>query len=246
MRAIIPVLLVWLAAACTGTEIGNPAEGSDLTLTAVSSGTGVALINADAPDADTVVEGAWVVLGDVRFVYDDDCSRGMDSRVTVPGPLVVDLLSGATLPVDLPADVDYCRVRIPLTRAESPSDGAPDELFGHSVLLTGTHVGRPFMIRTGGRPTLELRSMDEPFRLGAEGGAILLAFDVSGWLAGLDLDAAAGDAEDSIVIDEDNERGLLNVFDENLRNALTLYRDVNADGSLDGDEQQVPLAAPEP
>jgi hypothetical protein len=169
----------------------------------------------------------------------------MDSRATVPGPLVVDLLSGATLPLELPADVEYCRVRIPLTRADALDDGVPEELSGHSVLLTGTHAGKPFMIRTGGRPTLDLRSMDEPFRLDADGSAILLAFDVSGWLAGLDLGSAASDAGDRIVIDEDNERGLLNVFDENLRAALTLYRDVNADGSLDGDEQADPLAEPE-
>ena len=74
----------WLAltlTACAGTEVGNPAKSTQIALTVQSTNDDVAL-SSDTTSGVSVDE-VWVVLGDLRFVMDEVCDSGDDSRIDV-------------------------------------------------------------------------------------------------------------------------------------------------------------------
>jgi len=234
---------VVVGAGCAGTEVGNPVEESQLALTARSSDPDVRLGESDAGAAGTTIDDIWVVLGDLRFVEDDDCSSDRDTRVTVRGPIVAEISQGTELLTALLADSQYCRVRVPLDRATSLDGDVPAELDGHSLLLTGHRAdGVPFRIRSRDKRELELRSRGAPFGLGEGSRSMIMAFDAGAWLHGIDLASAVPNAQGEVLIDQGSERALLATFEANLADSLALFRDVDADGALDASDLEVELA----
>ncbi|MDD9945235.1 MAG: hypothetical protein OXU20_29600 [Myxococcales bacterium] len=234
--------LAWVTG-CAATETGNPVAMQRLALTAVSSAAQVQL--EPGGNAEVLVEEAWIVLGDVRFIPGNDCDSGHDDagRVDISGPTVVELLSDpAPLSFEV-EDREYCRVRLPLERADEVPRSAPEALEDHAVVLIGSLAdGTPFEVRSRDKREAEVRSRSEPFRLGGAEAGLLLAFDVGRWLEGLDLAGAEDDGDGRIVIDDDDNRDLLDQFEQNMREALELFRDLDEDGQLDDDERSNPLA----
>ena len=242
MRSLSVAALV-LMAGCAATETGNPVAEQRLALTAVSSAPAVQLDAGDG--AEIVVREAWVVLGDVRFIPGSDCDSGDDDegRIDVPGPTVVELVAAPEPFVFDLEDRDYCRVRVPLERADEVPGAAPEALEDHAIVLLGSLAdGTELEVRSRDKREAEVRSRTEPFRLGDAEASLLLAFDVGRWLDGLDLESAARDDDGRIVIDDDDNGELLDQLEENMREALELFRDLDDDGRLDDDERSTPLA----
>jgi hypothetical protein len=118
-RRIAAAVCAWAApsAACDATETGNPIADHRLALTARSSEDAVVLDGARAA-GELSVEEAWVVLGDIRFVQSAACDSGGGEQADIPGPLTAELVARPpSLEFAVPQAL-YCRVRVPLERAE--------------------------------------------------------------------------------------------------------------------------------
>jgi hypothetical protein len=143
------------------------------------------------------------------------------------------------------ADVDYCRMVFELYRAKTPLGDAPPELEGHSIFVRGARADMtPFVIRSQLTSEADLRApKDKPFRVKSATSALILGFDVGMWLEDLDLDALQPGTDGTIAIDEDHEQATLAAFEKHVNEAMDLYRDHNADGTLDATEVKAPLAS---
>lgn len=250
-QATTRVTSAWLAGllalaghGCTVTETGNPPLSAKMSLTAHSSDVAAVGI-APATGAAFTVDSAWVAIGDVRFVRAAVCDLPGATEVDVPGPLVRDLAL-APSPIDFAiAGDDYCRVRVPLERAQAPlPPEAPPELLDASVVIVGRRAdGRTVLVRSRRALEIDTRSRGAPFALRDREAAVLLSFDVARWLAGVDVEGAAPGADGRVVIDDVQNRPQLEVFEANLEAALALYRDLNDDARLEPDEAMSPLAS---
>jgi hypothetical protein len=182
-------LLLLLLAGCNVTETGNPAVPTRMGLTAFGSDPAVAAVR-DATGGGVVVDEAWVVFGDMRFVPFERCAE--ETRIDLAGPLPVDVAAAEVFVAtfDLP-ETTFCRVRIRLERGQDPIAVGPPELSDHSVVVRGrTVAGTEFLLTSQETPELELREdADGPFPVDEARSEVLLAFDVSVWFAGVDLDS---------------------------------------------------------
>jgi hypothetical protein len=257
-RGALLLLLALASAGCEGTEVGNPdVEPISLSLTAHSTSNDVAIEpQPDPASADedagsdvspgtaapVTVEQLWVSLGAVRFVLDDACDKEPGTRTTLPGPIVAELAAEpAALSAQLP-EADYCSVRVSFERASDADASTPQELVGYSVMLKGRRAdGVPFRIRSRDKPDFVLRSKDAPFHLASDATPLFLAFDAGTWLAGIDLAAIDPNADGELSIETAGDV-LLRKFETNLRVSLSLFKDADKNGALDGDEASVPLA----
>lgn len=223
---------------CNATETGNPVAGQTLALTARSSSDDVA--TGSSADAALNVSSALIVVSDMRFVQSADCDRGPGSRLDVEGPIAVDLVEKNEV-LDLQLDAArYCRVRVRLNKDKDVS-GAPSELEDHSILLQGERAdGVSFTVVSRRSFDLELRARGDGFSLGTGKEAMILAFDLATWLDGVDLEGAAPDSSGAIEIDDDHDRERLDVFEDNVKQAMELFKDGNGNAKLDeGDLERV-------
>jgi len=233
--------------ACNATETGNPVAEHRLALTARSSSDTVALGSA-APGAGLSVDEAWVVIGDIRFVQSADCDSGPEQQADVPGPQVLELIAQPA-PIAFAVDeAAYCRVRVPLDRAEALDGAVPAELDDHAILIRGTRAadGVAFVLRSRQTREADIRSRDEPFTLERTSADLILAFDVGRWLEGVEIESASTGADGVVRIDDDSQRDRLDVFEENVEAAMELFRDDDGDGRLDAVESDTPLASGAP
>lgn len=244
-RALQRVFAASLGAAslfgCNATETGNPVAGQTLALTARSSSDDVA--TGSTEDAALSVSSAWIVLGDMRFIQSADCDSGSASRVDVDGPIAIDLVKKPdVLDLELAA-TRYCRVRVRLDKAKDVA-GAPSVLDDHSIVLEGERAdGVSFSVRSRRNFDLELRARGDGFSLGTGKEAMILAFDVATWLDGVDLESATPDSNGSIAVDDDSDRDRLDVFEDNVKQAMELFKDDNRDSKLDRSELEDLLAS---
>jgi hypothetical protein len=240
-------LFLWLAACSnqTGTDTGNP--------TAVSvrfaglQAPGVTLTEArivlKAIDLDPVsVCQAEAELGD--FETPDESSD-------LPGPFVVDLLAGITIPdtetFSIPAGF-YCEMDVEFDRLE-PEDvpegiAGDDPIVGLALLVRGARGdGTPFLLRL---------SRDDRFKLEASSPTgfliknnvltpFFVRFDLNAWFSGVDLDAAAV-TDGTILLDDAANADLKALILENIKRAAQLFLDLDGDGALEADESADTLA----
>ncbi len=240
-RAGLALLLALGCSVQSGTETGNPPLFADLQvgLSVRAGAPEVARLPGDLGEG-TLVEQAWIAVDRIRLVRGEVCD-GPGEREYDLGAVVADLAAGPEV-LELEGEEGrYCRVRIELSPGEG-APGAPPTLVGRSVVLVGRRGdGVPFTIasRFGGR--LDLRGRDgTSFTLNRAKAAVVVAFDVSAWLAGVDLDSAAVEGGE-IVIDDDRNEELLDAFDEAVEAALSLHRDDDGDGRV-GDGEEGPIA----
>jgi hypothetical protein len=244
MRAFSAACVLALAfSGCAGgTETGNPAVSTGIALQLHSTDPGAVAVGEGAGGA--VVQQAWVSFGVFDFRRAGECgsTSELDNQA---GPIaaVVDLAEPDTrIDLDLEAG-SYCGLMVPLEQvtAELP-DGAPAEIGDHSIVVRGERAdGVAFTLAYPEQDELELIGVGGDFDLEADGEGLLLLFDVSVWMQGVNLQLAALSPDNTIHIDAQNNTGLLDAFEINVECALQLYRDLDGDGALDPGEP--PLAA---
>lgn len=231
-------MLIPFALACSSTGVGNPGAAS-LSLAIVSddaepSTAGEA--QAIEPLPERALDAAVIVLGSLRWL---PCGEAGDVP-TQEGPFIVDLLRGEIDP-PLPAipvpGGGFCGFDAPLQAA---TDSA--ELAGRSLFFSGTRAdGVPFVLFADVRATLRVRAtVGEAW--GLEGDdALLWAMRPRRWAAPMELAGAEPQvwlgARRTLVIDLNRHPVLFAAIRARLATQSAIFRDQNADGSLDQSER---------
>lgn len=239
MRPYLAVGLFALAffGCAGGTETGNPVVSTEIALQVHSTNPGAVAVSEGAGGA--VVQQAWVSFGVFDFRPAGECENLSEINTeNSPSLVVADLAEPDTrITMELEANT-YCGLIVPLEKetAELPA-GAPPELADHSIVVRGERAdGVPFTLAHPEQDELELDGVGGDFDLTAEGEGLLLLFDVSDWMQGVDLPAAQLSPDNTIRIDARSNPALLQAFEINVECALELYRDSDADAVLDDDE----------
>lgn len=235
---------LWLVG-CAGTETGNPPVDGTLGYDAYSSQpTQVALRSAE-DDAPVVVDAAWLVLGDVRFDRPEHCGQHGSAHVDVPG-----LGAGDHAGTQAPAtQVEftsgrYCAVRVALQLPKQAPAGAPAELAGHSILITGRAEGRAFRVASAlATPWMLSASDPAGFELDDALSGVLLGFDVNAWLADVRWADVPLDGSGTRIVDAERAPELSAAFDAHVVQGVKLFRDRDGDGLLDDEREE--LAQPQ-
>lgn len=220
-----------LAACGGGTDVGNPvdigAEAYDLRSAP-----------AAAADGAVEVDGAWIVMSELRLRPAANCDGGGEVRIT--DSLVIDLLAGE-IPAPL-RDLDvapggYCRMEFRWDGVEGGAPDGPPVLGAGSILVTGTRAdGTRFELRSDRDDHLELDARGGEFPVAASTNALFVGVDAQVWLSGVDLDAAVVGGDGVIHIDGQNNEAQLGAFDGNVADGVKLFRDQDGDDRLDPDE----------
>lgn len=215
-----PTLLAAAAAlaACTGTDVGNPAVDVHF-----------AAYNLTAPAA--TVDQATMQVERIRLRPAADCDGG--AEIELEGPFAVDLTSPTSI-ADL-TDVEieaqaYCRLEL---------RWHPDDDTGVAIEVAGEADGTPFAVRSRRNDELRLEATDaDGFTIDDATSALFVAFDMAAWLDGVDVASAELDGDGVAVIDDDANGDLLDVFEDNVTDAADLFDDDDGDGALDDDEHE--------
>ncbi len=229
MNRLLPLLTL---IGCV-TETGNPELNVELRVSGTSTDERVAV---DAvPELEVL--GAYVIVDDVRLVEAEGCDTPTEIEHEAEGPFPVDLLATPTL-VEIPAvSTEYCRLRVRLDRADGTPSGFPSGMDDHAVYIEGTRAdGVPFVLRSREKFEVDLRSESAPFSVEEGREQLVLAFDLGGWLAGLDLAGASPGGDGTVRVDEDNNESILEDFEERVEGMLELYEDDDGDGEVDDDD----------
>jgi len=242
-----------LLGACSSTGVGNPApvsislsivndssdDAEDVTGAAGTNGSGSAGAAgaSDAPPAQALptsaIEDAIVVLGELRF---RPCDAATGHPLAVPGPFVVDLKRGTTLPA-IPSIAGtpggYCGIDAPLAPASAPA-----ALAGRSLFFDGTRAdGAFFIVYANMTGTLRLRATPGASWSGAaEGTSFFWALRPRRWLALAELNGADAildaNRRRAIVIDADRHPALFLKIRARLAGLSALYTDADGDGQF--------------
>lgn len=204
-------------AACTGTDVGNPAVDVHF-----------AAYNLTAPEG-TVAEATMQVERLRLRPFSAGCDG--DDEIEIEGPFAVDLTSptaiDALTDLELTAEA-YCRFEL---------RWHPDDDTDLAIVVTGEADGTPFEVRSRRNDELRLDATDaDGFTVGDATSALFVAFDMAAWLDGVDVAGAELDGDGVAVIDDDANGDLLDVFEDNVTDAADLFDDDDGDGALDDDE----------
>ena len=230
-------LAMVIASACAGTDTGNPYP-QPLTVDAHSSEPGDFAIAIPENNGGVVVQ-MWLSFDPFALIPDGDaaCASG---EVGIDNELdfgIADHAASGVTSRDVEIDAaDYCALSVPFALATAPIPaGAPPELEGASITLTGTTAaGNEFTVVSQLVANITLTGPGA-LAFDQDLGPLFLGFDVATWLDGVDIDAAAGGP--SIVIDTNTNSDLLAQFEANLAAGIELYRDLDDNGQADpGDE----------
>jgi hypothetical protein len=231
LQKVVTIVIAATAAACGGTETGNPFTGEER-LHAHSSEPG--RVGVVVPASEAQIDGVWLSTGAHRLT-EEDCTT---AAATTPVPDAGANHAGPVSLVTFTLDADpLCAIAIPLVVATAAPPGAPPELAGNSVLVTGTRNadGVPFRIRLALASELVLMNVGGPFAFSADDAGMFLGFDVASWLdADVDL-AGATPIAGTIEIDMTNDPARAAAFAANFPAGLELYTDHDLDGSAAGE-----------
>lgn len=235
MSRLLLIAAALAAVACDGTDTGNPYP-QRLTVDAHSSEPDV--FSIAIPQSGGVVTEVWLSLDHFGFVRDGDdaCDMGIAGGDDTPDLGVADHAAAGGTSVDVTlAAGDYCNVSIPFVTAAAPlPPGAPAELDGASIVLSGTTGGgTDFLIASDLATNITLTG-PAALRFDAELGPVFLGFDVAAWLDAVDIDGAG---PGPVIIDAATNAARLGDFEANLAAGIELYRDLDDNGQADpGDE----------
>jgi hypothetical protein len=232
----IPLAVLGLAACDGGTDVGNPVdvgfEAHDL-----DDGTGAR--EASAANGRVEVDELWIKVRELRIRPANRCEDPtVESRL--PAPIAIDLIPGM-----VPADLDdlaveagpYCRLDFGWHYEDGPA-GGPPELDRHSIVVFGSRAdGTPFVIRSDRGDSLSLDARGGAFGIDDATIGLWIGVDANAWLAGMDFDTAVVGGDGVIRIDDDTNRDLIDLFEDNVAPAIRLYVDRDGDGVLDPEER---------
>ena len=246
-RFILVGLLALTIASCAGgTETGNPFVSTEIGLQVWSSDPQAVAVSRGA--GGTVIEEAWVSFSEFIFLGEGECGD-MTEFHTEAGPTLAaaDLAqAGTRIEIELEAAV-YCGLVVPLEKMTADSElpeGAPQELSDHSIVVKGQRSDSVrFTLAFPEQDELELIGDPGPFSTDFSEEGLLLSFDVSVWMEGVDLDGAQLSMDGTVRIDAQRNASLLEAFETNVECALGLYRDTNRNQTLDEGEPKLARCA---
>ena len=220
---------------CGGTDVGNGAAAISVDVQAFTS---TAPINAVAMPDGTVIDSAWMALGDLRVQPGTTCDES-DGRIDVSGPFVSDLIGVGVLggaPQFFTESGFYCEFRTTLRKL------APDEaptgtgLADLSIVLTGTRPGGdPFVVESALGSTLELKSQTGGFAVVDGDNPLFLAFDLREWMEALDLGSLP---PGPVAVNADNNQSRLDAFEQAVEDGARLLADSDGNGHIEDAEHQ--------
>ncbi len=234
-RLLGPLVAALALSACTGTETGNPP---------FTAGAGFHGYEPVGLAPDPAVDEAFWVVGRLGFVPDGECGAPGEPAPAFEGRAVVDLAGEAGQAVTLEIhEGDYCGAQLVLALGEAPLPAGPAELEGASIVVGGlARGGDPVRLVSSLEAVVDLAGADGPFRLSPDEPPLVIAIDWTLAFAGVSL-ATADRTGGTVLIDATHNTGLLETFERNLPGAITLRRDIDADGDLDEEELRAPPLA---
>jgi hypothetical protein len=231
MKAVTVLLVAALglvSTACAeenaGTEVGNPIL-VDIGFT-VHNQTGIEALAVDT---------AWMAVERIRLRRADVCED--EPGIVILGPIATDLLAGGAPPeltgVALRAG-DYCRFEF---EWDAFSTGlpphAPPELVDAAIAITGRRGdGARFVLRSDRSDEVRMDAVNGAFTLDEATRMLFVSLDMGRLFQGVELDDAVVSADGVIYIDDRRNDDLLDRFEDNLRAASRLFRDLDGDGAL--------------
>jgi hypothetical protein len=235
LRSLTARLAVLVLLGCSSTGVGNPAPELTLALTTDAEPEPDA-VDPEQELAPRAVQHAVLVLAELRWL---PCSS-TDEAVVVPGPVLVDLVTGSVEPplpsVPVP-EGGFCGLDAPLTPAESPA-----ALTGRSVFFSGERDdGTLFLLYADLETTVQVRARPGVVWDADTAPALLWAFRPRRWLdqSALDAEASTPLLQDRrvIAIDIDRHPTLYDAIRRRIGERSSLYGDPNGTGRLDPDER---------
>lgn len=230
MRKVMIVVAMLSLAACGGTETGNPFT-ADTRLHAHSSDAPRVAVLTDGSEAR--VDEVWLGAGAITMLG-ADCTAVV---ATMPAPN-----TGTDRAQPGPEELMYemtpdplCAIAVPLVQVTTVPGGAPPELLGQSVLVTGvrTSDGAAFRIRTSivGSVYIPELVAGTHFTIDEDQPSTFLGLDVASWITGaVDL-AGATPVGGVIAIEMGGDEVRLAAFEDNLARGFELYDDPDMSGS---------------
>lgn len=224
-----------------GTGIGNPKGSVTVAMQAASSQDGLAKTAAprnpdgsftiiDAGGTPFTVQASFANVGRIRLKLPDglDCKHADETacdaaEVSIPGPLVADLMTGKWLPdpgtFRIPVG-SYRRIDVRLEGKSQEKPGPDSGLNGHSLIIKGIfdHAGKT------GRTFKITLDFEEDVRFNSDTGlavespglnTFIIFLDVEKWLVDVNITRCleegglALQADGGLVIDKDNTCGQL-------------------------------------
>lgn len=199
------------------TETGNPELVADVSMRARSSDPGTISVRGNG---DVNVDSLWLAVKGMELfpaaVCEDNAPSFIDPFVSDATARVPQVQRGRAV------RTSYCGARITLDPTLDPGDG-PDALAGHTLVMTGTtEERRPFLIRTSLDFDVVLSRDEGNFMLDETHDQIEVGFDVSIWLDEIWIDDGFPSPDGTIVIDENNNVGLLQDFEGGLLDSMDI------------------------
>lgn len=228
MRFIIFFALV----ACTGTETGNPFS-SEASLLARSTDESVVRVGGGTVAVDAV----WVSISHVELVP-CDTTRARDPMV---GPGVVELVSeGMLLTAFATPSSPYCSAEVELDPATAIPAGAPADLMGRTIVVTGSSPSGPFVAADPG-PAMSSLTMTgaDPIAFAAEGDGFAIAFDLVPWFRAIDPSTLVAGPDGVARVDDTNAPDRLAMWHAAVPTSATAHFDSNRNGHVEATEAAV-------
>jgi hypothetical protein len=233
---------ILLAAACVGTEIGNPQDGEPSQVTMELKG-----VDRESAGALTLSNGieiteAWMVFEEVQFRRGANCGETVDLGYEFVN--IVELVSGVQTPgygETVLASGSHCRVEMevgPVELGELP-EGVSADLADVSVLVRGAYEGEEFEVRFEDSESLEFHGL---FELAPDRQSLFVVFALEQWLSPEQLAEVEAGEDGRSLIDEENTPELVEAFVDALLLSGSVVRDENGDGILQDEELEASRA----
>jgi hypothetical protein len=229
---LFPTCISALAlAGCVGTEVGNPQDGSEVTVEfrVETPQDPRALTFSNGIDIDSF----WVAIEEVGLVETAACEES--ERFDDELPFAVELVEGIEVP-DSPmlkqSAIDFCKLEIEVDDSIALVSPAPDELLGRSLLVRGTLPdATPFEFRSNVADTIALEG-----ELRAQGATrLLVSFDIDNLFAPEDFESLEP-VDGVVVLDAETDEETTSRISQAFLASATLVRDDNDNGVVDPED----------
>lgn len=219
-----------------GTDVGN--GRSAIQVDARGYGLPVASGESMVLESGERIDRLFVAVEGIRLEPGTSCESGGGGEIDVEGPLVADLLAQGFTggPVRFDADSGmFCELRFTFHALSDPGpSGLPPELAGLSIVVEGERAdGSVFRIASDRGDELRLEAKDEAFTLADPEEPLFLAFDLSSWIAAVDLSSLG---PGPVEVSDDVNQDRLASFEEAVEISVRLFEDIDKDGVLSSGE----------
>lgn len=221
------------AAACSGTETGNPP---------IDVPVGFHHLVPMGLSPDPRVDVAWLAVDELRLLEragDGSCEgAASDAERNTLRELAVDLLGTRTSGAELPLErTSYCAARLDFGVPTIPAE-APPALAGRAAVIEG-------MLRSGERvevwidaaPTVLMEREDGSlYAVDESTPPWVLTMDTEALLAGPDYPSLERTSDNKVRIDAAHNTAAYRIILDNLSGTLHLREDLDGNGVIEGDE----------